>query len=226
MTTSEARGRARGRTAVAEPRQTRSQEGLIRMLEAGRALIEASGNLDELSINDIVERAGTSIGAFYRRFDNKDTFFEVVQDRVMTESIEFVRAELAGRPAWRSADAGVLADATVGLYVRAFRRNRGLYHASLLRSSQHKESWNAVKETSTEVLALIVPLLVDAIHAARGRAARKAALDFDVRAALQLVIGLLVNSVLHDPGPLSLSSRRLEPYLQAQFRRCVGLPDT
>ncbi len=42
------------------------------MLQAGRELIEASGNLDDLSINDIVERAGTSIGAFYRRFDNKD----------------------------------------------------------------------------------------------------------------------------------------------------------
>ncbi|CAB3797694.1 hypothetical protein LMG28688_04586 [Paraburkholderia caffeinitolerans] len=195
------------------------------MLEAGRDLIEASGNVDDLSISDIVERAGTSIGAFYRRFDNKDVFFEVVQDRVMTENLEVVRAELAGHAAWRSADAGTLADAVVALYVRAFRRNRGLYHASLLRSSQRKGSWNPIKETSEEVLGMIVPRLVAALNEARGRSVKRSALDFEVRAALQLVIGLLVNSMLHDPGPLALSSRRLGPYLQMQFRRCLGLPD-
>jgi AcrR family transcriptional regulator len=229
MTTSETRGGKRRRVAVATPRQTRSQEGLTRMLDAGRDLIEASGNLDGLSINDIVERADTSIGAFYRRFENKDVFFQVVQDRVMTESIDYVRADLASRPVWGSKDAGALADAIVELYVRAFRRNRGLYHASLLRSSQRKESWDAVKETSEEVLTLIVPRLVEALFEAqgggRGGAVKATALDFEVRAALQLVIGLLVNSVLHDPGPLSLSSRRLGPYLRTQFRRCLRLPE-
>ena len=61
------------------------------MLQAGRELIEASGNLDDLSINDIVERAGTSIGAFYRRFDNKDAFFDVLQDAAMEAGLEHVR---------------------------------------------------------------------------------------------------------------------------------------
>lgn len=195
------------------------------MLEAGRELIEASGNLDDLSINEIVERAGTSIGAFYRRFENKDVFFELVQDRVLTENLDFVREELATHAAWRSTDAGVLADAAIGLYVLAFRRNRGLYHASLLRSSQCKDSWDAIKESSDEVLRLIVPRIVGALRETRGRAVRSSALDFEVRAGLQLMIGLLVNSVLHDPGPLSLSSRRLGPWLQMRFRRCLGLPD-
>ncbi|MEA3128704.1 MAG: hypothetical protein QOF46_499, partial [Paraburkholderia sp.] len=45
-------------SAIAAPRQMRSQQGLVRMLQAGRELLEASGNLDDLSINEIVERAG------------------------------------------------------------------------------------------------------------------------------------------------------------------------
>jgi AcrR family transcriptional regulator len=225
MTTRNMRGEKPGRVAVATPRQTRSQEGLTRMLEAGRELIEVTGNLDELSINEIVERADTSIGAFYRRFENKDVFFEVVQDRVLTESLGYVESELAGRPVWLSRDACALADAAVDLYVLAFRRNRGLYHASLLRSSQRKDSWDAVKETSDETLKLIVPKLVAALFEARSGAVRQAVLDFEVRAALQLVIGLLVNCVLHDPGPLSLSSRRLGPHLRVQFRRCLRLPE-
>ena len=228
MTTSSMGSRESLPGAIAAPRQTRSQQGLVRMLQAGRELIEASGNLDDLSINDIVERADTSIGAFYRRFDNKDSFFEVLQDAAMKEGLERVREAVERDPAWRSSDAGILADASISIYVQAFRRNRGLYHASLLRASQRKASWDAVKATNHEVLALIVPRLVAALARARGvmpEGATARALDFEVRATLQLILGMLVNSVLNDPGPLSLTSGRLRPWLQNRLRRCLGLPD-
>jgi AcrR family transcriptional regulator len=225
MTSTPARKRESS-SSIAAPRQTRSQLGLVKMLQAGRELIEASGNLDNLSINDIVDRAGTSIGAFYRCFDNKDAFFEVVQGQVMAEGLAYVRDMLEREPVWRSNDAGALADATVAFYVMVFRRNRGLYHASLLRSSQLKPSWDAAKEANREVLALLVPHLVDALVEARGAPVADAAeLDFEVRAALQMINGLLVNSILNDPGPLSLASRRLRPYLQRAFRRCLKLLD-
>jgi AcrR family transcriptional regulator len=212
--------------AVAAPRQRRSQEGLAKMLQAGRDLIEASGNLEDLSITDIIERAGTSVGAFYRRFDNKDAFFDVVMDTVMAQGLDYVREAIAHEPAWQSSDAGAIADAVVLLHVKAFRRNRGLYHASLLRASQRKDSWDAVKQMNQDALTLMVPRLVAAlVKERRGRAATPDALDFDVRAALQLVAGLLINSVLNDPGPLTLTSRRLVPWLQMSFRRCLALPD-
>ncbi|HEX3634520.1 MAG TPA: TetR/AcrR family transcriptional regulator [Paraburkholderia sp.] len=230
MTTTSPRSReAQQSSAVAAPRQTRSQQGLVRMLQAGRELLEASGNLDDLSINDIVERAGTSIGAFYRRFDNKDSFFEVVQDAVMEEGLEHVRQTVERDPAWCSNDAGTLADAVISFYVMTFRRNRGLYHASLLRASQRKASWDAVKSTNHEVLAMIVPRLVSALAQSRGIKANDNAtqsLAFEVRATLQMILGMLVNSVLNDPGPLSLSSRQLRPWLQIRVRRCLGLPDS
>jgi AcrR family transcriptional regulator len=228
MTTTSSRNREASPSAIAAPRQTRSQQGLARMLQAGRELLEASGNLDDLSINDIVERADTSIGAFYRRFDNKDSFFEVLQDAAMEEGLERVREAVERDPAWCSNDAGLLADATISIYVQAFRRNRGLYHASLLRASQRKASWDAVKATNHEVLALIVPRLVAALALARGitlDGVATRALDFEVRATLQLMLGMLVNSVLNDPGPLSLTSARLRPWLQNRLRRCLGLPD-
>jgi hypothetical protein len=148
-----------------------------------------------------------------------------VQDRVMAEGLDYVREILVRDPVWRSNDAGALADAVVAFYVLVFRRNRGLYHASLLRSSQLKPSWDAAKEANREVLALLAPRLVDALLAARGApASQAAALDFEVRASVQMINGLLVNSILNDPGPLSLASRRLRPWLQTAFRRCLGLP--
>lgn len=229
MTTTSPRSREAQPSTIAPPRQTRSQQGLVRMLQAGRELIEASGNLDDLSINDIVERAGTSIGAFYRRFDNKDSFFDVLQDAAMAEGLEHVRETVERDPAWRSNDAATLADAIISFYVMTFRRNRGLYHASLLRASQRKASWDAVKSTNHEVLALIVPRLVGALAQARGVKTDESttrSLEFEVRATLQMILGMLVNSVLNDPGPLSLSSRQLRPWLQIRLRRCLGLSDS
>jgi hypothetical protein len=144
----------------------------------------------------------------------------------MAEGLDYVREILERDPVWRSNDAGALADAVVAFYVLVFRRNRGLYHASLLRSSQLKPSWDVAKEANREVLTLLVPRLVDALLAARGApASQAAALDFEVRASVQLINGLLVNSILNDPGPLALSSRRLRPWLQTAFRRCLGLLD-
>lgn len=228
MTTISSRSREPLSSAIAAPRQTRSQQGLARMLQAGRELIEASGNLDDLSINDIVERAGTSIGAFYRRFDNKDSFFEVVQDAAMKQGLEQVRETVERDPAWRSNDAATLADAVILFYVQTFRRNRGLYHASLLRASQRKANWDAAKATNHEVLALIVPRFVSALAEARGVRVDEStsrSLEFEVRATLQMILGMLVNSVLNDPGPLSLSSRQLPSWLKIRLRRCLGLPD-
>ncbi|CAE6920905.1 TetR/AcrR family transcriptional regulator [Paraburkholderia domus] len=224
MTTTQSRRRGSAQPLLATPRQARSQVGLAKMLQVGRELIEASGNLDDLSINSIVEQAGTSIGAFYRRFDNKDVFFDVVQDMVLTEDLEYLRDVVEHEAAWQSDDAGTIADAVVALYVQAFRRNRGLYHASLLRSSQRKTTWDVVKRTNEEALKLIVPRLVAVLSAGRRISApRLAALEFEVRVALQFLVGMLVNNLLNDPGPLSLTSRKLVPSMQTHFRRSLSL---
>ena len=75
---------------------------------------------------------------------------------------------------------------------------------------------------------MIVPRLVSALAQSRGikaTARLPRSLEFEVRATLQMILGMLVNIVLNDPGPLSLSSRQLRSWLQIRLRRCLGLPD-
>jgi hypothetical protein len=151
-------------------------------------------------------------------------FFDVVLDRAMTEGRNRVRDMVASETEWRSGDARKVADAIVAMYVHSFRRNRGLFHASLLRVSRPRATWDIVKEANRDVLTLIVPPLVAAI--VKERNARKAdagPIEFEVQAALQLILGMLVNIVLNDPGPLPLTSRRLAPWLKTQFCRCLIL---
>jgi hypothetical protein len=69
-----------------------------------------------------------------------------------------------------------------------------------------------------------VPPLAAAIT--KERRAQKAdaePIEFEIQVALQLILGMLVNIVLNDPGPLTLTSRRLGPWLKTQFQRCLVL---
>lgn len=214
----------RVRASLAQPQQARSQIGLLKMLHAGRELIEECGNLADLSVADIVERSGTSTGAFYRRFESKEKFFDVVQEQVMRSSVNQVREMMMNDSEWQLGDARSIADAVVQMYVRAFRRNRGLYHASLIRGSRPGTAWDPVKEANREALTLVAPPLVAALVRERGVPDRQiGTVEFEVHSVVQMIVGMLVNIVLNDPGPLSLNDRRLPSWLQIRFRRCLNL---
>lgn len=68
----EARGSAADTAvgAMAPPRQARSRRTYHRLLEAAEALL-AERSFDEVTIDEIAERAGYTKGAFYARFDSK-----------------------------------------------------------------------------------------------------------------------------------------------------------
>ena len=62
------------------PRQARSRATLDRLLDATAAVL-AEKPFDEASIAEIVHRAGTSVGAFYGRFSNKDSLLDCFDER-------------------------------------------------------------------------------------------------------------------------------------------------
>jgi len=70
---------ARG-TWVRAPRQARSAATLRAIVDAADALIIEQG-FDMVSVDDIVERAGRTVGSFYARFDDKLAVLRVLADR-------------------------------------------------------------------------------------------------------------------------------------------------
>ena len=63
------------------PKQTRSRRTLERIVQASLDILEREGP-DGLTVQAIVERAGSSVGSFYARFGGKDDLLEYVGDRV------------------------------------------------------------------------------------------------------------------------------------------------
>jgi len=57
---------------IRPPQQARSQQTLSRILDAAEAILAEKG-WEDASVAEIARRAGSSVGAFYTRFPDKDT---------------------------------------------------------------------------------------------------------------------------------------------------------
>jgi len=122
---------------VRPPRQTRSQETLDRILDAAGALVAEKGFADT-PLQEIVRRAGTSIGAFYSRFHDKDGLLYALQERHLEEAI--ATTDDALDPArWADARLDEVIYAVVRFLVSIYREQEGLLRAFVLRLQQDGE---------------------------------------------------------------------------------------
>jgi len=69
-------------TVPTPPRQSRSIESTRRMLDAAEDLFRSGGS-DALTVDAVIERAGTSTGAFYARFGNRRGLFVAMHERFL-----------------------------------------------------------------------------------------------------------------------------------------------
>jgi len=109
---------------VKPPQQARSQKTLENMLDAAEALI-AEGGVAALTVSEVVRRAGSSVGAFYARFPDKDALLSTLHERSCSESL--ATAELALDPLrWESAEIGTAVFEVVRFTATMSRERRGL----------------------------------------------------------------------------------------------------
>ena len=117
--------------AWVRPQQARGLASMNRMLEATQELLEEV-HFDDLTVQDVVRRAGTSIGSFYSRFRSKDGLLECLRERYESERREAVEALLAD-PARRGRAIGERVGALLACIARHDRERRGLFRTLRLR---------------------------------------------------------------------------------------------
>ncbi len=119
------------------PLQERSRRTLTRILEATEALL-GERLFEQVTIRDIVERARTSVGAFYSRFENKEALLPALYERY-DETMPRSRAEVLELfPLAPDLEAQVCQ--IVGAVTRIFRERRGLMRAMALHARTHPEA--------------------------------------------------------------------------------------
>lgn len=207
-------------TTVAEglrpPRQGRSEASLRTMLKAGQALMNASGSLTGFSLADLTQAASTSVGAFYARFRDKETFCALVLDMTLAELRAGLDAQMASDPVWHDGPAHAICERIVGFYVDTFRTHTGLFAAYLRHVPTGDPLWQPIREANQRILDLMVPCLARQVRAERANWP-----DEEIRAVIKLVISALTSIVLdvasgtslHDPKLAQRLTRMLDRYL-------------
>lgn len=196
-----------------QPRARATRDAL---LSAGRALL-ADRDFDALSIAELAGAIGLSVGSFYGRFRDKESFFALLQEQVTAEWLSAARETLTGAGDASRSAGRVIAD-VVAVTVRAYRRDRGLIRAALKHASNHPGSWTPVRRTGErfvgELVAVLAPRLGHLDPAQR---------EPRTRFAMQMLFGTALNGVLNDPGPLKLDDPGLERELARALQAYLEL---
>ena len=204
---------------VRPPQQLRSQETLARILDAAQALVSEKG-FDDTPISEIVRRAGSSVGAFYTRFEDKDALLHALYDRYLEQAI--ATADDALDPArWESSHIPELISAVVGFLVSVYREQRGMIRVFVARN-QRDETFQARRErlshyVSERLSALLLARRDEITHPDPERAAA-----FGLTLVFSALDGVMLFGEMR--SGLTLSDEALAAELTHAYLAYLGVP--
>jgi len=117
---------------VRPPRQVRSQETLDRILDAAERVLDEK-SFTEATVAEIMMRAGVTVGAFYRRFPDKDALLHFLDERFFQEVGERGHAVLDVER-WRGASTADILTEVARAAVELYLTNRGVARSLFLRA--------------------------------------------------------------------------------------------
>ena len=175
------------------------------------------GNYQDISIAQISLRAGCSIGSFYLRFRNKESFFEFLIERISEILRTGVRENLT-----KESVKGLTLAQTVRLcvdhYVQINRQYESVIRAALQYSINGSDDWQPVRDNGLMLHAHYIDLIIGKLRGSSHEEARQQLL-----VGLQIISGNLVNSIAHPVSTLPLDDPSLSHWLSEVVMHCLKL---
>ncbi len=128
---------------VRPPQQARSQETLDRILDAAEGLVADKG-FEDTKVAEVVRRAGSSVGAFYTRFRDKDGLLFALYERYLEQAVATADAALDPER-WDGARIDEILTAVIRFLVSIYREQGGLIRAFVQRN--HSDAEFAARQT-------------------------------------------------------------------------------
>jgi AcrR family transcriptional regulator len=201
---------------VHPPRQARSRRTLERILDAAERLLDEKG-FDDLSVHEVAQRARSSVGAFYTRFEDKDGLLHALHERFSEEA--FATADRALDPArWRGATIAEILSSCIPFLVRITRERAGLIRAVLLRAAVDGAFAERAARLSRHVIGGLDRLLL-ARRDEIGHAEPEVAAQF----AWRVVFSVLNQNLLDVGAYEAISDDRLAVELTRTANEYLGL---
>lgn len=187
-------------------KQKRSQRTYEALIRTGFTMLE-DREFDTITIAELAQTAGYSVGAFYARFHSKDEFFEALIAHHLEARTRAREQLLATVPNER------LIDELVKDLVDYYWKRRRFWRAALTRSMRDAEFWEPIKQHGHEFANNLIARI-------REQAGRKLTRheDRNVRFAFQIALGTINNTIINRPGPVFMGQKLFIDNLARAFR--------
>lgn len=166
----------------------------LKLYQEGRHFL-ASADFEQISMAQIAKAAGTSVGAFYVRFSDKDAFLDFVTLHAFLfakQSFEQTSASIASH----SKPAEALADALIAQF--ANREFAGIVRLALKRGIsdlRHREPFDQYRDFVADQMLDLLPVKSD-----KGR---KSEISLAVQAAIGILTDAAVSAAPSEPAGVS-----------------------
>ena len=143
---------------IRPPQQARSQRTLERILDAAETLVSEKG-FEGTSVAEVASCAGSSVGAFYSRFRDKDGLLFALHDRFLEQATATADDALDPQR-WAGQDTSAILEVVVRFLVAIYRERSGLLRAFVLRNQRdsgfRERQGRLTHHVSTKLAALLL----------------------------------------------------------------------
>lgn len=193
-------------------KQARSRKTRDALIAAAWKLLQ-SQPWQDISINDIVRAASSSVGAFYSRFKDKDALLEALSAEWLQERwLQRAQGFAALGP-----DEDYAAYAILGSY-RHLLRFQNFWRAVLVKGASDPVFWEAFRASGRQTMQLTI----DCHQRRIGRELSAVEVEH-IRFAFQMANGAINNGIVNRPGPLLPGTPEFEAALVRGFKAVSGL---
>ncbi|HEY8519189.1 MAG TPA: TetR/AcrR family transcriptional regulator [Gammaproteobacteria bacterium] len=174
----------------------------------------ADREFDSITVAELSQAAGYSVGAFYARFKSKDELFDALIAHHMAERTRRREKLFATLPeeVWIRE---IIAD-----IVNYYWKRRRFWRAALIRSIHDPDFWQPLREHSHELASSFIQRI--------SREAGRPLTDeeqMNVRFAIQITLGTINNTIINRPGPIFMGQSSFVEQLARAFRLVAGYDD-
>lgn len=187
--------------------QLRSEQTRDKLIAAGYDLC-VERPLPEISVADIAERAGVSVGAFYRRFENKEAFEAALVNAALQQGRE-VYVELFK-------NAGQMSHDALGAKLMATIMKRYLRFAPIYRSAIIKSFIDPQFMFAKQHARFIMDLFLKWAETKLGRPLRAWEAN-RIKMTFQALFGTIANALAGRPGPIMIEEKAFSRELTFLF---------
>jgi AcrR family transcriptional regulator len=123
---------------IQQPQQARSRATMSQILDTAAQILETK-TFEELTITEVVQQAGTSVGAFYGRFKDKEALLQALDERFFEEFEKAITAWLA--PAnWAGKPVADIIASVTRLMLQTYSKDKGVLRSLNLKARLYGDS--------------------------------------------------------------------------------------